>query len=149
MPGTLKCHGVVRELKEVGRRGGREVRGIEKQGLAGRKREIQPHRARLRAYLCVLDVALARLLRQTRCRRRFALCHYVSGTARVDLRRLGSTGGGHCTVQTHCRCSQLAYSRVSGPAIHPLHLTASLKSFEGFMVSLQLLTVMDFCCVLD
>ena len=43
MPGTLKCHGVVRELKEVGVGGGGGGGG-ERGGFAGPKREIQPHR---------------------------------------------------------------------------------------------------------
>ena len=70
MPGTLKCHGVVRELKEVGgtaeeeERGGERSRGEKSSHTGG---------AGLRAYQCVLDVALAGAAKANQMQRR-ALC---------------------------------------------------------------------------
>ncbi len=68
MPGTLKCHGVARELKEVG---GWEGGGLKSEKLrlarSGEREKSSHSGAGLRAYQCALDVALPTLLRQTRC----------------------------------------------------------------------------------
>lgn len=126
MPGTLKCHGVVRELKEVGGEGG--LRSEKLRGSLGEKREIQPHRAGLTAYQCMLDEALPGLLRQTRC----------SGGCSVPLRvryslgqpeaPIGNTAGGHCTSLAKRLAADVPdeHAAALGPASRHLDSTASL-----------------------
>ena len=128
MPGTLKCHGVVRELKEVGVGGGN--RGVRSRGSLGQREKSSHTGAGLRAYQRVLDAALPRgLLRQTRC----------SVGCSVPLRVRYSPGQPEAprqckreaTVQFKLTADgfRQAHGRVLGPAVHPLDLAASFEKF--------------------
>ena len=116
----------------------------------GEKREKSSHTGARSLSVCVLDVALAAKANQMQ--HTLALCHYVSGTARVkpEAPRLCMR---RPLYSSNSLQMFLIYSRVSGPAVRPLDMTASFffcfKEKEGFMVSRQLLTPMDFLCVLD
>lgn len=126
--------------------GGREGDwGVRSRGLLGQREKSSHTGAGLWAYQCVLDLALPRLLRQTRC----SVGCSVPLCVRYSL--------GQPAVPWYCRREATVQFKLTadGPDQHTVEclvlqfilLTASFK--KGSMVSLQLLTQMDFFCVLD